>query len=190
MTTPTPPGSGSAEVSTGGSAPASAPTTPGTPTATVPSSNASAGPVGQDAVDALQAAMAAEHAALWAYGLVAAYAPDAANTVSDMLTSHQNIRDVTANLLVQAGATPVGPAPAYTTPEPVTDPRSAMALALVIEGDCAAAWRSVIGHTDDSTLRGTALSALTDSAMRMVTWRKLAKDKVVTAPFPGAPDRD
>jgi hypothetical protein len=154
----------------------------------VPSGEPPAGAIGKDTIDALQAAMAAEHAALWAYGLVAAYAPDAANTVTDMLTSHQNIRDVTANLLVQAGATPVGPAPAYATPEPVTDPKSAMALALVIEGDCAAAWRSVIGHTDDSTLRGTALSALTDSAMRMVTWRKLAKAKVLTVPFPGAPD--
>ncbi len=149
----------------------------------------SSGPeaLSEETIDALQAAMAAEHAALWAYGLVTAHDADVADTVTEMVTSHQNTRDVAANLIVQAGGTPVGPAPAYTTPEPVTDKKSALGLALTIESDCAQAWRSVIGNTDDSTLRGTALSALTDSAMRMVTWRQAAKDKVVTVPFPGDP---
>lgn len=140
-----------------------------------------------DTVDALQAALRAEHAALWAYGLVAAHDPQAANSIAVAVSSHQSARDLAANLVVQAGATPVGPDPAYTTPKPVTDAATAAALALIIESDCAAAWRSVAGNTDDSTLRGTALSALTDCAMRMVTWRKAAGDKVLTVPFPGAP---
>lgn len=151
------------------------------------SSSQGGGPLGDDAIAALQTALAAEHGALWAYGLVAAYDTKAASTVTSMVTSHQSIRDTAANLIVQGGATPVGPQPAYTSPKPVTDAASALALALTIESDCADAWRAVIGSTDDSTLRGTALSALTDSAMRMVTWRKAAGEATVTVPFPGDP---
>lgn len=176
-------GAGSGAASTGAPAPGSAGTTapPAPPTP-------STGPLGKDTLAALQAVMAAEHTALWAYGLVAAYDPAVSDTVATMISSHQDVRDTAANLIVQGGATPVGPAPAYTTPEPVTDVKSALALAVTIESDCAQAWRSVIGHTDDPTLRGTALSGLTDCAMRMMTWRQTAKDKVVTVPFPGAPD--
>jgi len=146
--------------------------------------------LGEDTIAALQAVMAAEHAALWAYGLVAAYDPAVSDTVAGMITSHQGVRDTAANLIVSGGATPVGPAPAYQTPQPVTDAKSALALALTIESDCAVAWRAVIGRTADSSLRGTALSSLTDCAMRMVTWRQAAKDPVVTVPFPGDPDRN
>ena len=146
-----------------------------------------AGTAAGDTVAALQAALGAEHAALWAYGLVAANDPKAATTVAAAVTSHQSARDAAANLIVEAGATPVGPDAAYTTPAPVTAAAAALALALTIESDCAAAWRAVAGNTDDATLRGTALSALTDCAMRMVTWRKAAGDTPVTVPFPGAP---
>jgi len=145
------------------------------------------GPIGDDAIAALQTALAAEHAALWSYGLVAAYDTDASTAVATMITSHQSIRDTAANLIVQGGATPVGPQPAYTSPKPVSDVASALGLALTIESDCADAWRAVIGSTDESTLRGTALSALTDAAMRMVTWRKAAGAATVTVPFPGDP---
>jgi hypothetical protein len=148
---------------------------------------AGGGPLGDEAITALQTALAAEHAALWAYGLVAAYDTEAAATVATMIISHQSTRDTAANLIVQGGATPVGPQPAYTSPKPVTDAASALALALTIESDCADAWRAAIGSTDDSTLRGTALSALTDAAMRMVTWRTAAKEATVTVPFPGDP---
>lgn len=141
--------------------------------------------LGADTITALQTALASEHAALWAYGLVAAYDPAAAGTVTTMVTGHQGMRDTAANLIVSGGATPVGPDPAYTSPQPVSDPKSALTLALTIEGDCAAAWRAVIGSTDDPALRGIALSALTDSALRMVTWRKTGDLSPLTVPFPG-----
>ncbi len=162
--------------------------TPATTTQT--STEPGTGALGPETMTALQAVMAAEHAALWAYGLVAAHDPAVGSVVSSMVANHQDVRDTAANLIVQGGATPVGPAPAYTTPAPVTDPASALTLALTIESDCAVAWRSVIGHTDDSTLRGTALAALTDCAMRMVTWRQTAKVTPVTVPFPGDPERN
>lgn len=156
------------------------------PTASEPAGTA---PLGQDTIDALQVALSAEHAALWAYGLVAAYDGTAAATVATMVANHQGTRDVAANLIVAGGATPVGPNPAYTPPNPVSDPATALQLALTIETDCANAWRGVIGATDDSALRGTALSALTDSALRMVTWRKQGSLEPLTVPLPGMPQQ-
>lgn len=139
-----------------------------------------------DTESALQDVMAAEHAALWSYGLVSAQLPDSRGQVATMVASHQGLRDVAADRIVAGGSTPVGPAPAYTTPEPVTDPASAIALALVIEGDCASAWRALVGATDDAELRAAALSALTDCALRMVTWRGAGDIEPRTEPFPGS----
>ena len=145
--------------------------------------------LGDDTTAALQNALAAEHAALWMYGLVAAHAPQQADTVAAAITSHQGTRDAAANMIVVGGGTPVGPEPAYVSPQPATDKASALQLAIVIEQDCASAWRAVVGFTDDSTLRGSALSALTECSMRMVTWRKAAGIDVVTDAFPGDPQR-
>lgn len=138
-------------------------------------------------VDALQAALAAEHAALWAYGLVAAYDADAASRVSDMVDQHQRSRDTAANLVANQGAAPVSPHAAYTSAEPVDDAASAHRLAITIESDCSAAWRVVIGCTDDPTLRGSALAALTESAMRLVSWRRMSDAAQLTEAFPGDP---
>lgn len=157
-------------------------------TEAAPSSQAQTlGPMDKDTIAALQAALAAEHAALWAYGLVAAYDAADRSTISAMLDAHQVVRDSAADMVVRGGGTPVGPQAAYTPPKPVTDPVSARALALIIEQDCAAAWRTVIGSTDDPVLRGLALNILTDTAGRMVTWNKLAKAKKITTAFPGQP---
>lgn len=140
-----------------------------------------------DTIDALQTALAAEHAALWMYGLVAAFDPAMADTVAAAIISHQATRDSAADLIVTGGGVPVGPEPAYVAPQSATDAKSAEQLALVIEEDCATAWRAVTGFTDDPALRGTALSALTECAMRMVTWRRAAGEMVLTTAFPGDP---
>lgn len=145
-------------------------------------------PIGKDTVAALQVALAAEHAALWSYGLVAAHDAADAATIGSMIEAHEVVRDTAANLVVKGGGTPVGPAPAYSTPKPVTDQASARALALTIEQDCAAAWQSVIGHTDDPVMRGIALNILTDTAGRMVTWKQLSGAKKVTSALPGQLD--
>jgi hypothetical protein len=146
------------------------------------------GKIGKDTVAALQAALAAEHAALWSYGLVAAHDTADGSTIGDMMAAHQVVRDSTADLVVRGGGTPVGPAPAYSTPNPVTDTASGRALALILEEDCAAAWRAVIGTTDDPVLRGLALNTLTDTAGRMVTWNTLLAAKKITTAFPGQLD--
>jgi hypothetical protein len=82
----------------------------------------------------------------------------------------------------------VPPEPGYLTPEPVTDAASALRLAITAETDAAAAWRSVVERSPaDADMRGTALEALTDAAVRATRWRATAGTTPLTVPFPGAP---
>lgn len=159
-----------------------APTTPGRSTA-APST--AAGKLAGDVSRALQVALAAEQAAVWAYDLVAAYDPDDANIIATIRTGHLARRDATASLLAGGGAKAPVTAPGYSLPAPVTDPTSARALAATIEGDCAAAWRGVIGTTDSIALRTTALAGLSDSAVWLTTLKMAAKTQPATVAFPG-----
>lgn len=139
-------------------------------------------------VDAMQAALAAEHAAVWAYGVAGAFVPEAlAGKLNEAATAHQARRDATERALIDVGALPVPPEPGYLTPEPVTDAASALRLTITAETDAAAAWRSVVERSPaDLGLRGTALDALTGAAVRAARWRTIAGTSPVTVPFPGA----
>jgi Domain of unknown function (DUF4439) len=144
-------------------------------------------------VDALQGALAAEHAAIWVYGVVEALvSATVSGTLEGQLeqaaTAHQARRDATERVLIDAGALPVPPEPGYLTPEPVTDAASALRLAITAETDAAAAWRSVVERSPaDPGLRGTALDALTGAAVQATRWRATAGTSPLTVPFPGAP---
>jgi hypothetical protein len=48
----------------------------------------------------------------------------------------------------------------------------------------AQAWREVLPVTESAD-RTTALSAMTDAAVRATRWRRLAQADPVTLPFPG-----
>lgn len=145
------------------------------------------GPLSPDALAALQSALSAEQAAVWAYGLVAAYARDQAEMIAQARSGHLLRRDATTARLVQGGATPPEPAAAYQVSVPVTDAGSAIQLAQDIETDAAAAWRVVIGSTDDAELRGFALTGLSDAAVRLAMWKQAAGQNPTTLPFPGQP---
>jgi hypothetical protein len=58
-------------------------------------------------------------------------------------------------------------------------------LAQDIETDAAAAWRVVIGSTDDAELRGFALTGLSDAAVRLAMWKQVSGASPTTIPFPG-----
>lgn len=140
-----------------------------------------------DTVTALQAALAGEQVAVWAYDVVAAYDPADADAISTIRSGHLARQGATAGYLIAGGATAPGPAPAYRLPQPVTDPASARALAAVIEGDCASAWRAVIGTTDSASLRSVALAGMSDSAVWLTTLELAAKASPATVAFPGQP---
>lgn len=135
---------------------------------------------------ALTAALACENAAVWAYGLVAAYDPDDADEINSIRAGHLARRDATATLTSQGGGTVSQPAAAYALPKPVTDPKSALALAVILETECTAAWRAVIGATDDLTMRSVGLAGLSDSAVWLTTIKIAGKSATPTVPFPGA----
>lgn len=140
-------------------------------------------------VDALQPALAAEHAAVWAYGLAGAFmAEELAGQLAEAAAAHRARRDATERMLIDAGVLPVQAEPGYLTPEPVTDAVSALRLAVTVETDAAAAWRSVIERSPaEPGLRGAALDGLTGAAVRSARWRAAAGSVPSTVPFPGAP---
>jgi len=157
------------------------------PSASQTTAGTSASPVTwkKDEADALQLALRSENAAIWAYALVAANDKDDADAVTSLRTGHLVHRDAAAELLTRGGAPPAAPAPAYSTPA-VTDLPTARALAIAIETDCAAAWRSVVANTDSTDLRTFAATGLSDSAVRLAQWKQRAKASPLTVPFPGA----
>jgi hypothetical protein len=151
-------------------------------------------------VAALQDALATEHAAVWAYGLISAFVPpELTDQVDEAATAHRARRDATERILSDTGVEPVPTEPAYRTPSPVIDLAGALVLAVTAEGDTAAAWRAVIENSGvienggvlerhaQPGLRTTALDALVGAAVRASRWRSAAGAPVRTVPFPGAP---
>lgn len=139
-------------------------------------------------VGPLQGALAAEHAAVWVYGVAGAFVSSGlARRLDEASTAHQARRDATERMLIDVGVTPVPPEPGYLSPEPVTDAASALRLVITAETDAAAAWRSVVEWSPaDPDLRGAALEALTAAAVRATRWRATTGAIPLTVPFPGA----
>ena len=105
--------------------------------------------------------------------------------IAEARSGHLLRRDATTARLIQGGAAAPEPAAAYQISVPVTDAGSALALAQDIETDAAAAWRVVIGSTDDAELRGFALTGLSDAAVRLAMWKQVVGTVPSTVPFPG-----
>ncbi|WP_394362856.1 ferritin-like domain-containing protein [Amycolatopsis sp. SB7-3] len=142
--------------------------------------------LGGEAAEAVQQALAAEHAAIWVYGLVSAYLPAAfSGAVSRGTAEHVKRRDVCERMLSAAGQAPAGPEAAYVPPRPVTEANSAMELVATAEADASAAWLGVVDRTDDAALRTTALNALIGSARRGTAWRAEFGAKPVAIAMPG-----
>lgn len=140
----------------------------------------------EGAVDALQRALAAEHAVVWGYGVVGGRADDALRpAVRDADSAHRTRRDGTAALVRRLGGQPVPTEAAYALPFPVPDRKAALRLAVHLEEGAAAAWRYAVAATDDAAIRRTALAALTDAAVRATGWRLLLPPTPPTVPFPG-----
>jgi len=141
----------------------------------------STGRLGARAIAALQAALAAEQAACYGYGVVGARlnasAPPGQGADADWV-AHQVARDGLTALITAAGATPV-PAPvAYELPIQVNTVAQARSLAVILEDNVAAAYMSLVGLSDTS-LRELGTRELTAAALRAARWRRS------TVPFPG-----
>ncbi|WP_306205558.1 ferritin-like domain-containing protein [Actinoplanes sp. RD1] len=136
----------------------------------------------------LTAALAAEEAAIYAYGVLGVkLTADAEQTEARTAEEkHRARRDLLVAKLAALKAS-TAPAPAgYELPFPVTDPASARKLATQVEDGVAQAWRAVLPVTEDGD-RSTALSALTDAAVQATRWRRLDQASPVTLTWPGRP---
>lgn len=127
---------------------------------------------------ALREALAAEHAAVYAYGVVGGVL-DGAAPATAAYTAHRARRDLlTSRLRDQA----VPAQPAYELPFPVKGPASARRLAVRVEQRCAEVYAAVVADTTGRD-RLDAAHALGECAVRAVEWGGEPQ------PFPGLRNR-
>ena len=137
--------------------------------------------------EALAAALAAEHAAIYAYGPIGVRLDGAtADQARAAEAAHRSRRDGLVLLLTEQGGTVPAAEPAYALPFAVTDRASALRLAIEVEERTAAVWRAALPATEGAQ-RSRALDGLTDAAVRATRWRRAAGVSPATVPFPGRP---
>nr|MDT0661398.1 ferritin-like domain-containing protein [Micromonospora sp. DSM 115978] len=135
--------------------------------------------------DELNRALAAEHAAIFAYGPIGVrLTGPAAREARSAEAAHRTRRDALVVLLTAGGASAAPAAPSYTLPFPVGDAAAALRLAIEIEERTAAVWRSALPATNGEQ-RTQVLAGLTDAAVRATRWRRLARVEPATIAFPG-----
>ena len=131
------------------------------------------------AITVLQAALEAENAAIYGYGVAGAYLAGSgqATAIRDW-TDHNEARDTLSAMITQLGATPAAAAAFYALPFPVHDSRTARALAAYLEDGVTRAYLGVVA-VDDLRLRTFGALAMQAPARRAAFWRGR------TQPFPG-----
>lgn len=132
-----------------------------------------------DSIDALQAALAAENAAIYGYGIAGSMlgGTDRASATADW-TAHREARDTLEAMITKLGATPVAASAAYDLPFPVRDAQAARQLAAFLEDGVTRAYLGVVAVTDP-TLRTFGALAMQPAAQRAAAWRGS------TVAFPG-----
>lgn len=133
----------------------------------------------------LQAALAAEHSAIYAYGRFGVLLDKAGKKEARAgEEAHRTRRDA---LLVQLeelkAEAPVAQA-GYALPFPLADPAAALKLAAYVEDGVAATWRAVLADAEGE-VRRQVLVAYTDAAVRGTRWRRLAGVVPATVQYPG-----
>ena len=135
-------------------------------------------------VAALQAALAGEHACVYAYGVAGSrLSGSARESARAGLAAHRARRDALAARLSAAGAVPTPAAAAYDLPVTVTGADSARALAGLVEDRLALVWSDVVGAAvaaPDDALAALAAAAVQEAAVRAARWTGS------TSAFPGA----
>ena len=152
-------------------------------------SSGSGEPTAATETEALNAALAAEHTAVWGYGVVGAALPaDQHKLASAAENAHRDARDRLMTLLTERDAEPVGPEGGYELPFPVLSATDAATLAVTLEDGVAGAYVRVLGEAAESAARQLAVDALSATEVRAVGWRTRAKQKPLTNPVPGLPE--
>ena len=120
--------------------------------------------------DALQTALAAEHAAVFVYGALGGQTSQSATpvlyaAVTDAYVTHRARRDRLIALIEAAGGEPVVAEPGYDLPADLSTSTAVADRALALERSCAATYAFVVGSTRGED-RSWAIDALLDTAVR------------------------
>jgi hypothetical protein len=126
-------------------------------------------------VEALQTTLAAEHAAVYVFGLLggrtsASATPQLFGAVSAAYTAHRGRRDQLTRTLLDLGETPVAAEAAYEVDGAVTGPDRVAAVALSTEEACAATYSWLVANTV-ADQRRWAIGALNEAAVRALVFR-------------------
>lgn len=130
-------------------------------------------------VAALQAALAAEQAASYGYGIVGAHLTGAPFRVASAdCVVHERARDVLTRLITSRGATPQPAAVAYQLPTGVASAADAAKLAVDLELEVVASYVDLAG-VPDPRLRTLAATSMQSA------WARAARWGAKSRPFPG-----
>ena len=122
-------------------------------------------------VPALQAALAAENAAIFGYGVAGAHLKGSSQAAAEQdWTRHNEARDTLAAMIRRLGAVPAATQAFYQLPFRVHDATSAMALAAYLEDGVTKAYLGLVAVSDQRLRRFGAL-AMQDTAQRAAFWR-------------------
>lgn len=120
---------------------------------------------------ALQGALAAEHAAIYGYGLLGARLRGAPHqTARGYWDTHRTMRDRLRELIIARQAEPMAASAAYELPVPVTSQATAVQAAAAIEEKLMVAYLGVVG-CDDAKIRKFAATAMQEAVARIARWR-------------------
>ena len=120
---------------------------------------------------ALQAVLAAEHAAVYGYGVVGGRIDDGRRAqVRAAYDAHRARRDALGREVRDLGGKPVAAAAGYALPFPVADPAAAVRLAAVLEDRVAGVYSDLVRACTGGR-RAMAAEALREAAVRAVRWR-------------------
>jgi hypothetical protein len=134
--------------------------------------------------ESLAAGLAGEHAAIYGYGVLGAHLTGSAvGQAQQAELAHRNRRDAVLVRLSAMGVTPPAAAVTYALPFTVTDPASALRLAVLLEERTGTIWRAALAQTTGDE-RKLALDALTDCALRAARWRRATGQQPGTVALP------
>jgi hypothetical protein len=128
-------------------------------------------------IDALQSALAGEHAAVYGYEVVTAQADGTLRArLQRALDEHRAARDSLRARIVAQGATPVAAEAGYVVPgRDDRDPASAESAAALIEGRLGVVYATAI-EEPDTTVRRIGLSGLRECTIRAAGWTEVVQD--------------
>lgn len=123
-------------------------------------------------VEAVQATLAAEHAAVNVYAVLGGRVsvsedPETAALLRACYDLHRDRRDLLRESLAERGETPVPAAPAYDVPARTRDARRLLEVAAATEQRCAEVYAQQVAGTSGEERRW-AVDALRDAAVRLL----------------------